>query len=331
MSGETSLLTMLPRQTVGETRHLLTLAELGPEWMRSVLDLSHRMKRSPGRFRGVLAGGKLGMMFDKPSTRTRVSLEAAAWGLGMLPTVLRPDELQLGRGETVADTARVLSRYLNAFTIRTFSHAMVEEFARNASIPTINALTNDHHPCQALADVMTLEEVFGRLADLQVAFVGDGDNNVCHSLIEAAALGGFTLRVATPAAYRPNAAITERAMEIARKTGGQIILSTDPFEAVDGVDAIYADVWTSMGKEEEQAARRSAFVRYRVDEALMARAASTAIFLHCLPAHRGEEVTNEVIDGPQSRVWDQAENRLHVEMAALYVLITGDLKGEKLP
>jgi ornithine carbamoyltransferase len=331
MSAETSQLMTLPRQTVGATRHLLTLSALGPEWMRGVLDLSHRMKRSPGKWRGVLAGGKLGMMFDKPSTRTRVSLEAAAWGLGMLPTVLRPDELQLGRGETVADTARVLSRYLDAFTIRTFSHAMVEEFARHASIPTINALTDDHHPCQALADVMTLEEVFGRLAGLRVAFVGDGDNNVCHSLIEAAALGGFTLVVATPEAYRPNAEITANALEIAKQTGGQILLTTDAQEAVVGVDAIYTDVWTSMGKEEEQAARRSAFARYRVNEQLMDRAAPHAIFLHCLPAHRGEEVVDEVIDGPHSRVWDQAENRLHVEMAALYVLITGDLKGEKLP
>lgn len=331
MSGETSQLMTLPRQQVGTTRHLLTLSAQGPEWMRGVLDLSHRMKANPRKWRGVLAGGKLGMMFAKPSTRTRVSLEAAACGLGMLPTVLRPDELQLGRGETVADTARVLSRYLDAFTIRTFSHALVEEFAASASIPTINALTDDHHPLQALADVMTLEEVFGRLAGLRVAFVGDGDNNVCHSLIEGAALGGFTLVVATPAAYQPNAAITANAIEIAKQTGGEIILTTDPQAAVLGVDAIYTDVWTSMGKEEEQAARRSAFTKYRVDEALMDRAASHAIFLHCLPAHRGEEVVDEVIDGPHSRVWDQAENRMHVEMAVLYVLITGDLKGENLP
>jgi ornithine carbamoyltransferase len=190
------------------------------------------------------------MIFDKPSTRTRVSFESAAWMLGMLPIVLRPDELQLGRGETIADTARALSLYLDALTVRTFAQSSVEELAAAASIPVINALTNEHHPCQALADVLTLEEQFGTLAGIQVAFVGDGDN-VCHSLIQAAGLAGFELRVATPAGYEPSEAIVEGARKQAHVTGGSIVLSHDPAEAVSGAEAVYADVWTSMGKEGE--------------------------------------------------------------------------------
>ena len=297
-------------------RHFLTLDELGPAGLRSLLDLTRRLKRDPGAFRGRLAGGRIGMIFDKPSTRTRVSFESAAWLLGMLPIVLRPDELQLGHGETVADTARALSLYLDAITVRTFAQASVEELAAAASIPVINALTNEHHPCQALADVMTLEEEFGALGGMQVAFVGDGDN-VCHSLIQAAALGGFELRVATPPGYEPNAATVAAARERATTTGGSIIMLHDPGEAVRGVDAVYADVWTSMGKEAEGDVRHRAFAGFRVDAALMSRASGRAIFLHCLPAHRGEEVTDEVIDGPQSIVVQQASNRLHVQKGIL--------------
>jgi ornithine carbamoyltransferase len=243
----------------------------------------------------------------------------------MLPIALRPDELQLGRGETIADTARTLSRYLDAIVIRTFSQASVQELAEHASIPVINALTDDHHPCQALADVLTLREEFGHLAGLRVAFVGDGDN-VVHSLIQAAALTGFELRVATPAGYEPATGV----VEAARDTGGSIVLTDDPRTAVRGADAVYSDVWTSMGHEAEQEARRTAFAGYTVDAALMALAEPGAIFLHCLPAHRGEEVTDEVMDGPTSRVWPQAENRMHTEAALLYALLTGDLAGERL-
>jgi ornithine carbamoyltransferase len=269
------------------------------------------------------------MIFDKPSTRTRVSLEDAAWALGMLPIVLRPDELQLGHGETVADTARVLSRYLSALTIRTFAHARVEELASHSSIPVINALTDEHHPCQALADVMTLEETLGNLGGRRVAFIGDG-NNVAHSLIQAAGYLGFDLAIATPEGYRPDPAIVVAARAQAEVTGGTVELFTEPAEAVHGAEAVYTDVWASMGKEAEREERRRIFAGYTVNEAMMAGAGPGAIFLHCLPAHRGDEVTDGVMDGPQSRVWDQAENRIYTEQALLYALVSGDRRGERL-
>jgi len=309
--------------------HLLTLDSLGREGVREILDLSHRFKREPGRHRGALAGGRVGMIFDKPSTRTRVSLEDAAWALGMLPIVLRPDELQLGHGETVADTARVLSRYLSALTIRTFAQARVEELAANSSIPIINALTDEHHPCQALADVMTLEEALGDLRGRRVAFVGDG-NNVAHSLIQAAGYLGFNLVIATPEGYRPDPAIVAAGRAHGAANGGGIELVTDPADAVPGADAVYTDVWASMGKEAEREERRRIFAGYTVDAAMMASAGPRAIFLHCLPAHRGDEVTDAVMDGMQSRVWDQAENRVYTEQALLYALISGDHRGERL-
>ena len=315
--------------TTTATRHFLTIDDLGPHGLRSILDLTAWLKREPETFRGVLDGGRVGMIFDKPSTRTRVSFESAAWMLGMLPMVLRPDELQLGRGETIADTARALSLYLDALTVRTHDQANVEALAAAASIPIINALTNEHHPCQALADVMTVEEEFGTLAGIQVAFIGDGDN-VCHSLIQAAALGGFELRVATPPGYEPDPAVVDAARATAVTSGGSIVLTHDPAEAVLGVEAVYADVWTSMGKEAEGAARKEAFVGFTVDTELMGLASTAAIFLHCLPAHRGEEVTDEVIDGPRSRVWKQAGNRLHTETALLYTVLTGDATGKRL-
>ncbi|HTS14255.1 MAG TPA: ornithine carbamoyltransferase [Candidatus Sulfotelmatobacter sp.] len=319
-----------PLPAAAAPRHFLTLADLGPAGLRSLLDLTKRIKREPGAFRGCLAGGRIGMIFDKPSTRTRVSFEAAAWMLGMLPIVLRPDELQLGRGETIADTARALSLYLDGLTVRTFAQASVEELAAAASIPVLNALTNEHHPCQALADVLTMEEEFGALAGLRLAFIGDGDN-VCHSLIQAAGLGGFELRIATPAGYEPSEATVAAAREQGRRTGGRVTLTHDPTEALAGADAVYADVWTSMGRETERAARLAAFRGYTVDATMMGRAAPRAIFLHCLPAHRGEEVTDEVIDGPASRVWPQAANRLHTETALLYTVLTGDPDGERRP
>jgi ornithine carbamoyltransferase len=317
-----------PRSTA-PPRYLLTLDELGAGGLRSLLDLTGRLKRDPEAFRNRLAGGRIGMIFDKPSTRTRVSFESAAWMLGMLPIVLRPEELQLGRGETIADTARALSLYLDALTVRTFAQASLEELAAAASIPVINALTNEHHPCQALADVLTVQEEFGTLAGIQIAFVGDGDN-VCHSLIQAAGLAGFELRIATPAGYEPSETIVAEARLQALLTGGSILLTHDPAEAVFGAEAVYADVWTSMGKEAEGGARSAAFAGYTVDRRLMERASMAAIFLHCLPAHRGQEVTNDVMDGPQSRVWQQAANRLHTETALLYIVLTGDDAGERL-
>jgi ornithine carbamoyltransferase len=310
-------------------KNLLTLDSLGSEGIRHVLDLAADAKKLKGMTRESLPGGRVGLIFDKPSTRTRVSFEAAIWGLGMLPIALRSDELQLGHSETIADTARVLSRYLSALVIRTFEQARVEELARYASIPIVNALTDDHHPCQALADVMTLQEEFGGFAGLRVAFVGDG-NNVCHSLIQAAGHLGFTLAVSAPDGYEPRAEIVEAARANCLVNGGGIELGHDPRAAVRGADAVYTDVWASMGQEKELEERARKFAGYCVDGALMALAAPRAIFLHCLPAHRGDEVTDEVMDGPRSRVWDEAENRWYTEQALLYLLITGRERWERL-
>jgi ornithine carbamoyltransferase len=311
------------------TRHLLTLDSIGRDGILINLELASHLKTIKGMARDALPGGRIGMIFDKPSTRTRVSFEAAAWGLGMLPITLRPDELQLGRGETIADTARVLSRYLSALVIRTFEQARVEELARHSSIPVINALTDDHHPCQALADVMTLQEEFGEFVGLRVAFVGDG-NNVCNSLIQAAGYLGFTLAVATPEGYEPRPEIVEAARATCEKNGGAIELGHDVKAAARGADAIYTDVWASMGQEKEREERARVFAGYCVDSELIALASPRAIFLHCLPAHRGDEVTDEVMDGPRSRVWDEAENRWYTEQALLYMLITGEDRWEKI-
>ena len=304
------------------TRHLLTLDSLGRDGILTNLDLAAQLKARKGMARTALEGGRVGLIFDKPSTRTRVSFEAACWGLGMLPITLRSDELQIGRGETIADTARVLSRYLSAIVIRTFEQAKVEELARYASIPVINALTDDHHPCQALADVMTVREEFGRFDGIRVAFVGDG-NNVSHSLIQAAGYLGFTLAIATPSGYEPDDEVVAAARAGCAVNGGAIELGHDVKAAVRGADAVYTDVWASMGQEKEREERARAFTGYRVDSELMSLAAPRAIFLHCLPAHRGDEVTDEVMDGPQSRVWDEAEDRWYTEAALLYALITG--------
>jgi ornithine carbamoyltransferase len=309
----------------------LTLADLGLDGLRSLLDLTSRLKRDPEPFRGRLAGGRIGMIFDRPSTRTRVSLEAGAWMLGLLPIVLRADEHQLGRGESIGDTARALSLYLDALAVRTFSQASLEELASTSSIPVINALTDMHHPCQALADVLTIQEEFETLAGLEVAFIGGGDN-VCHSLIQAAGMAGFELRIATPVGYEPSGEIVAEAVRTGQDTGGRIVLTNDPAEAVFGAEAVYADDWVSMNRRTDDTGEvtSGAFEGFTVDARLMAHASRAAIFLHCLPAHRGEEVTDDVIDGEASRVWTQATNRLHTETALLYALLTGDISGERL-
>jgi ornithine carbamoyltransferase len=310
-------------------RHLLTLDSLGRDGIRLVLEHGALIKTRHGMTSQTLAGGRVGMIFDKPSTRTRVSFEAAIWGLGMLPIALRSDELQLGRGETIADTARVLSRYLSALVIRTFEQAKVDELAKYSTIPVINALTDDHHPCQALGDLMTLQEAFGDVARLRVAFIGDG-NNVCHSLIQAAGHMGFTLAIAAPEGFQPNPEIVAAARANCAVSGGAIELGNEPAVAARAADAVYTDVWASMGQERERQERARAFAGYRVDSALMALAAPRAIFMHCLPAHRGDEVTDEVMDGPQSRVFDEAENRWYTQQALLYLLITGEERWERL-
>jgi ornithine carbamoyltransferase len=306
--------------TVTTPRGLLRIADLEPGQLARLLDLAGAMKADPHGWHDALAGTSVACYFSKPSTRTRISFEAAVHRLGALPIMLRPDELQLGRGEPIADTARVMSSYCSAIVIRTFAQRDVEEMAVAATVPVINALTDDHHPCQALADLLTLRECFGDLRGLPVAYVGDG-NNVAHSLIEAATLTGIDLRLACPEGYRPDSDIA---------AGANVF--DDPREAVAGARAVYTDVWVSMGDpESERQRRRRDLERYRVTPGLMALAASDTVFLHCLPAHRGEEVAAEVIDSPQSAVWQQAANRLPTEQAALYVLVTDDWDGYMRP
>jgi ornithine carbamoyltransferase len=290
--------------TLTRATDLLRIADLSGEELTALLDVAAAFKRDPHRRADALAGESVACYFSKPSTRTRVSFEAAAYRLGALPIMLRPDELQLGRGEPIADTARVLASYCAAIVIRTFAQSDVEEVAHHAGVPVINALTDDHHPCQALADVLTLRERFGALDGLRVAYVGDG-NNVARSLIEAAELTGLDLRLACPPGYEPDVPAP---------------VYDDPREAVTGACAVYTDVWVSMG--DVAGDRRLDLSAYQVTPELMALAAPDAIFLHCLPAHRGEEVASAVIDGGQSAVWQQAANRLPTEQAALYALVT---------
>ena len=299
-------------------RHLLRLADLDHDGVLMLLDLAAQMKDEPHEFLDAFPGETVACYFEKPSTRTRVSFAAAAHRLGMLPLGLGPSELQLSRGETIADTARTLSAYAAAIVMRTFRQSDVDEMARFASVPIVNALTDEHHPCQALADLLTLRERYGRLDGLRVAFVGDGDNNVVHSLVEATALTGIELVVCSPAERRPADAV----VDAARETGGTVELAHDVAEGVAGADAVYTDVWVSMGEESDAAERRAALRPYSVTPEVMAHAKPGAIFLHCLPAHRGEEVVDEVIDGPRSAVWQQAANREPTEQALLYALVT---------
>jgi ornithine carbamoyltransferase len=310
--------------TITETRNLLRIADLSPDELEALLDLAVAMRDDPFGWRDALAGRMLACCFTKPSTRTRVSFEAAAWRLGMLPVMLRPDELQLGRGEPLEDTARALSSYAAALAVRTFAQRDVEALAHAASVPVINALTDTHHPCQALADVLTLRDRFGPLDGLRIAYVGDG-NNVAHSLIEAASLLGMEIAVASPPGFEPDAEIVRAAQAAARERAGRVQINHDPRLAVKGAHAVYTDVWVSMGHDGEQAERLAALERYRVDERLMGFAAADAVFLHCLPAHRGDEVAAAVIDGAASAVWEQAANRLSTEQAVLYALVTGRL------
>ncbi|HEY9517213.1 MAG TPA: ornithine carbamoyltransferase [Gemmatimonadaceae bacterium] len=265
-----------------------------------------------------LAGKSLAMIFMKSSTRTRVSFEVGAWQLGAHALFLSPRDVQLGRGEPIADTARVLSRYVDGIMIRTFAHSEVEELARYADVPVINGLTDLLHPCQILADLLTIRQHLGGWEGKKIAWVGDG-NNMANSWINAAYRLGFELTLACPEGYDPDAAILARAQQTASVT-----VVRDPAVAVAGADVVNTDVWASMGQEAEQARRERAFAGFSVDAALMRLAGERAIFLHCLPAHRGEEVAAEVIDGPQSRVWDEAENRLHIQKAIMAVLMGGE-------
>jgi ornithine carbamoyltransferase len=306
-------------------KDLVRTSDLGRDNLLRLLDLAAQFKSYPLTAHGLLRGDTVVLYFNKPSTRTRLSFEAAVVRLGGTPVMVGAHELQLDRGETIEDTARVISSFSRAFVIRTFRDEDVRRFAAAASIPVINALTNGHHPCQSLADVMTIREQLGGLAGRKVAFVGDGDN-VAHSLIEACALLGVDVAVATPAGYEPEIAVVAQARRIAAGQGSTVVVTSDPVAAVSGADAVYTDVWMSMEvAEQERAIRSEVFAPYRVDAALMAHALPHAIFLHCLPAHRGEEVAAEVLDGPQSRAFEQAANRLPTEQAVLHALLTHTL------
>jgi ornithine carbamoyltransferase len=287
------------------TRHFLTGEELGAFELSQLLDLATELK-STRAGRDDLAGRSVALVFERPSTRTRVSFEVGVAELGATPIVLRGDEMQLTRGESIADTGRVLSRYVDAIAIRAGSHEAVEELAAGAEVPVVNALTPLHHPCQALADLLTLRERFGDLYGLRLAYVGDG-NNVARSLAIAGELAGVEVIVASPAGYR-------------LEEGHGAKLTDDPRDAVSGADAIYTDVWVSMGDEDAEQ-RRRALASYRLDADLLAAAGDEAIVLHCLPAHPGEEIAAEVLYGPRSAVWDQAENRLHAQKALLLTLL----------
>jgi ornithine carbamoyltransferase len=296
------------------TRHFLAIPDLSRPELLTLFDLAARMKSGAYREK-PLAGRTLGMIFAKSSTRTRVSFEVGAYQLGGHALFLSSRDIQLGRGEPIRDTARVLSRYLDGIMIRTFDHADIEELAKYGSIPVINGLTDLLHPCQVLADLMTVRESLGGWEGKAIAWIGDG-NNMANSWINAAGSLGFELRLACPEGYRPNPDILARNQAKAR-----ILLTADPREAARGAHVVTTDVWASMGQEQEQEVRARAFQGYIVDGALMRLADPSAIFLHCLPAHRGEEVSEDVIEGPQSRVWDEAENRLHVQKALMATLM----------
>jgi ornithine carbamoyltransferase len=303
-------------------KDLLTVAAIPAERVTRLLVLAERLKaaRHRGTLHQPLRGATLGLLFEKPSTRTRVSFEAGMNQLGGESLFLSAADIQLCRGESVADTARVLSRYLDGLVVRTYDHAVVEEWAREATIPVINGLTDLCHPCQALSDLLTIREKKGKLKGIRIAYVGDG-NNVANSLIEASAKMGMSISLACPSGYEPDRAVMERATAEAGRTGASVALSDDPHAAVKGADVLYTDVWISMGREEEEDRRLKDLAPYQLNERLLKGAKPDAMVMHCLPAHRGEEITTAVLDGPQSVVLDQAENRLHMQKAILVELL----------
>jgi ornithine carbamoyltransferase len=306
-------------------RDLLSIKDLSREEIELVLDTARIMKTryySGERIIPVLKGKTVALIFEKPSTRTRVSMEAAVAQLGGYPLYLRRDELQLARGEPVKDTARVLSRYVDAIAARVYSHKSLEELAAYSSVPVINMLSDLEHPLQALADVLTIKEKKGSVKGVKVVYVGDARNNVAHSLMLAVAKLGGHIVLTSPKELRPREDILQAAIQAANESGGLVELIEDPFEAVKGADVVYTDVWVSMGEEAQAEEKRRLLKNYQVNEKLMSLANNNAIFMHCLPAHRGEEVTEEVIEGPWSVVWDQAENRLHAQKAVLALILS---------
>lgn len=303
-------------------KDLLSIADLTKEEIELILNISDmiRIKHKNNELFVPLLGKCLAMIFRKPSTRTRISFEVAMFQLGGASIYLSSNEMQLARGETIADTARVLSRYVNGILIRTFSHQEVIEFAKNATVPVINGLTDFSHPCQIISDLLTIKDKKKVLKGLTVAYIGDG-NNVCNSWLFAAPKMEMNLKIATPKEYAPLKDVVEKAKDIASKTKTQVILTESPEEAAKDADVIYTDVWASMGQEEEAEKRREIFRKYQVNSELVHLAKKDVIVMHCLPAHRNEEITDEVMDGPHSVVFDQAENRLHAQKGILALLL----------
>jgi ornithine carbamoyltransferase len=299
-------------------KDLLTLADFSADKIKGLLEKAKQLKEAhlQGAETSILKGKILGMIFEKSSTRTRVSFEAGMLQLGGHALYLNSQDLQLGRGESIADTAKVLSQYVDGIMIRTFSHEKIQELAYHADIPVINGLTDLYHPCQALADLLTIEEKHGELKGQNLAYIGDG-NNVAHSLMIASAKMGVNITIACPAGYEPDQSVLQQSQKFAELSGSKVIVTHNPEEAAANADAIYTDVWTSMGQEAENDKRLKDFADYQVNEYLVQNAKKDYVFLHCLPAHRGEEVTAEVIDGKNSAVFQQAGNRLHVQKAIL--------------
>jgi len=302
--------------------HLISINDLSLQEIEEILSLSEKLKRQlkEGVSHHILKGKTLGLIFTKSSTRTRVSFEVGMYQLGGSSLFLSSNDIQLGRGETIYDTAQVLSRYIDGIMIRTFKHSDVEELAKYGSIPVINGLTDLMHPCQILADLFTVYEHKGTLKGLKLAYVGDG-NNVANSLLHGCAKVGMNIAVATPKGYECDSNIVYEAQEEARRSGSEIILTEDPAEAAANADVIYTDTWVSMGQESEKEERIKIFMPYQVNSQLFSKAKEDAIFLHCLPAYRGYEVTEEIIDGPQSVIFDEAENRMHVQKAIMALLM----------
>jgi len=301
-------------------RNYLSVDDLTREELAGLLDLSAKVKAQPGDTAEALRNKSVAMIFEKPSTRTRVSFEVAIASTGAHAVVLSSAELQLGRGETIEDTGRVLSRYVDAIVLRTFEQERLEVLAGSATVPVVNALSDFEHPCQCLADLLTIREVKGELSGRTLTYLGDG-NNVTHSLLLGATKMGMHVRVATPPGFEPIPQIVQRAGEIAERTGGSVLTTNDAVEASAGADVLYTDVWASMGQEAEADERALVFPAYALDRTKVEVARPDVTVLHCLPAHRGQEITDEVIDGPHSAVWDQAENRLHTQKALLLWLL----------
>lgn len=308
-----------------EDRDLVSITDFTPEEITSAIELASAMKARPADFRSALSGKQLVLFFEKPSLRTRLTFESGISSLGGVSFFVDQTASRLGEREPLDDMAHNLERWVDGLVLRTFSHQTGAVMAQHASIPVINALSDHEHPCQALADIMTVKEQFGTFHGVKVAFVGDG-NNVAHSLMLACASVGAQIVVGTPENHKPDAAVLKTAQKIARHTGGQVEWTADPAAAVAGANAVYTDVWASMGQEQEAEQRRAEFLPYQVNPKLMSHAAKKAIFMHCLPAHRGDEVTANVIDSPGSVVFDQAENRLHAQKAILLMLLGGSYR-----